>query len=148
MIHRCFPLIYYQPARCQSYKSAGKECCYIAAFKRFCHNLDKSPYRPDLPYVYSCSLCTLIYHIIAKKQAVCDSKVVRIIYIAWGIYFDQVEATTAKRPMVMRGNGLFSWVTKCTGITARPVLTGMYYSIVTHICFTEFAKKTTTLLKK
>ena len=37
----------------------------------------------------------------------------------------QVEATTAKRPVVIRGNGLFSQVTNCTGIMARPDLTGI-----------------------
>ena len=39
---------------------------------------------------------------------------------------EQVEATTGKRPMLTKGNRLFSRVTKCTGITARPALTGIY----------------------
>ena len=61
----------------------------------------------------------------------------------------QVEATTEKRYMVIRGNGMFSRVTKCTGIRARPDLTGMYnYNVLKLIfCFKEFAKKTTNLLR-
>ena len=39
--------------------------------------------------------------------------------------FHQVEATTEKRPMVTRGNGLFFRDTKCTEITGRPDLTGI-----------------------
>ena len=38
---------------------------------------------------------------------------------------EQVEATTENRGMVIRGNGLISRVTQCTGITARPDLTGI-----------------------
>ena len=34
----------------------------------------------------------------------------------------QVEATTEKQAVLIRGNGLFSRVVKCTGIMARPVL--------------------------
>ena len=37
----------------------------------------------------------------------------------------QVEANTEKQGMVIKGNGLFSRVTQCTGITARPDLTGI-----------------------
>ena len=37
----------------------------------------------------------------------------------------QVEATTEKRPMVIRGNGLFFRDTKCTEIPGRPELTGI-----------------------
>ena len=37
----------------------------------------------------------------------------------------QVEATTEKRPMVIRGNRLFFRDTKCTEITGRPDLTGI-----------------------
>ena len=37
----------------------------------------------------------------------------------------QIEATMEKRPMLIRGNGLFSRVAKCTEITARPDLTGI-----------------------
>ena len=38
------------------------------------------------------------------------------------VLLNQVEATTEKRPMVIRGNRLFSRVAKCTGTTARPEL--------------------------
>ena len=38
---------------------------------------------------------------------------------------NQVEATTAKQPVVIRGTGLFSRVAQCTGNTARPDLTGI-----------------------
>ena len=31
-----------------------------------------------------------------------------------------------KRPMVIKGNGLFSRVTQCTGITGHPDLTGIF----------------------
>ena len=49
---------------------------------------------------------------------------------------NQVEATTEKRGMVISGNGLFSRVTQCTGITAPPVLTGICtYYLETHIFF-------------
>ena len=37
----------------------------------------------------------------------------------------QVGATTEKRLMMISGNGLFSRVTLCTGITARPDFTGI-----------------------
>ena len=41
------------------------------------------------------------------------------------VYDYQVEATTEKRPMVIRGNGLFFRDTKCTEITGRPDFTGI-----------------------
>ena len=47
---------------------------------------------------------------------------------------NQVEATTGKRPMLTKGTRLFSRVTKCTGITARPDFTGIYKNdIIKHI---------------
>ena len=48
----------------------------------------------------------------------------------------QVEATTEKRPMVRRGNGLFFRDTKCTEITGRHDLTGICAMICqTHVLF-------------
>ena len=38
---------------------------------------------------------------------------------------EQVEATTEKRPMVIRGNRLFFRDIKCTEIPGRPDLTGI-----------------------
>ena len=40
-------------------------------------------------------------------------------------YGNQVEATTEKHPMVIRGNGLFFQDTKCPEITGRPDLIGI-----------------------
>ena len=47
----------------------------------------------------------------------------------------QVEATTGKRHMVLRGDGLFSRVARCTVITARPDLTGNYIYNVSKLKF-------------
>ena len=53
----------------------------------------------------------------------------------------KVGATTGKQPVVIKGNGSISRVTQYTRIMAHPDFTGIF-------CFTEFARKTATLLKK
>ena len=53
----------------------------------------------------------------------------------WGMSHYQVEATTGKRPMLTKGTRLFSRVTKCTVITARPDLTGIYKNNILILIF-------------
>ena len=47
----------------------------------------------------------------------------------------QVEATTGKRPVLTKGNRLFSRVAKCTVITACPDLTGIYNNNILRLIF-------------
>ena len=52
-------------------------------------------------------------------------KSVNTFFAYFSLYIHQVEATTGKQAVVIKGNGLFSRVTECTEITARPDLTGI-----------------------
>ena len=48
---------------------------------------------------------------------------------------EQVEATTVKQPVVIKRKGLFSRVTKCTRITARPDLIGIWKYHILRLIF-------------
>ena len=43
-----------------------------------------------------------------------------------------------KRPVLTKGTRLFSWVTKCTVITAHPDLTGIYNNNILNLVFSFY----------